>query len=109
MVVASEAAAHDLGLDIMARLIDWQVVGVEPRIMGIGPVPATRQLLERQGLAFGDIDLVELNEAFASQALACLAELPFDQELSIRMAAPSPWGIQSVAPPRGFSSPCCMG
>ena len=79
MVVASEAAAHDSGLDIMARLIDWQVVGVEPRIMGIGPVPATRQLLERQGLALGDIDLVELNEAFASQALACLAELPFDQ------------------------------
>jgi acetyl-CoA acetyltransferase len=65
----------------MARLIDWQVVGVEPRIMGIGPVPATKQLLERQGLAFDDIDLVELNEAFASQALACLAELPFDQAI----------------------------
>jgi len=81
LVVASEEAARELGLEIMARLIDWQVVGVEPRIMGIGPVPATKQLLERQGLAFDDIDLVELNEAFASQALACLAELPFDQAI----------------------------
>ena len=81
MVVASEEAARELGLEIMARLVDWQVVGVEPRIMGIGPVPATRQLLERRGLSFDDIDLVELNEAFASQVLACLAELPFDQEI----------------------------
>jgi acetyl-CoA acetyltransferase family protein len=81
LVVASAAAAREIGLEIMARLIDWQVVGVEPRIMGIGPVPATRQLLERRGLTFDDIDLVELNEAFASQALACLAELPFDQEI----------------------------
>lgn len=81
LMVASEAAARELGLEIMARLIDWQVVGVEPRIMGIGPVPATRQLLERRGLSYDDIDLVELNEAFASQALACLAKLPFDQEI----------------------------
>lgn len=81
LVVASEAAARELGLDIMARLVDYQVVGVEPRIMGIGPVPATRQLLERQQRSFDEIDLVELNEAFASQALACLAELPFDQEI----------------------------
>lgn len=81
MVVASESAARDLGLEVMARLIDWQVVGVEPRIMGIGPVPATQQLLERQGLSYDDIDLVELNEAFASQVLACLAEMPFDQEI----------------------------
>jgi len=81
LIVASEEAARELGLEIMARLVDWQVVGVEPRIMGIGPVPATQQLLERQGLSFDQIDLVELNEAFASQALACLAELPFDQEI----------------------------
>jgi len=81
LMVASEVAARELGLEIMARLIDWQVVGVEPRIMGIGPVPATRKLLERRGLSCDDLDLVELNEAFASQALACLAELPFDQEI----------------------------
>jgi acetyl-CoA C-acetyltransferase len=81
LVVASEEAAGELGLEIMARLVDYQVVGVEPRIMGIGPVPATTQLLERRGLSFADIDLVELNEAFASQALACLAKLPFDPEI----------------------------
>ncbi len=81
MVVTSQAVAGDLGLEVVARLVDWQVVGVEPRIMGIGPVPATRRLLERLNLAFEDIDLVELNEAFASQVLACLAELPFDSEI----------------------------
>ncbi len=80
VLVASESAAERLGLAPFAYLLDWEVVGVEPRIMGIGPVPATRQLLARRGLDFGDIDLVELNEAFASQALACLRELPFDRE-----------------------------
>ncbi|HLF57264.1 MAG TPA: thiolase family protein [Thermoanaerobaculia bacterium] len=78
MIVASEAAARRLGLEPAAWLLDWEVVGVDPRIMGIGPVPATRRLLERNRLAFGDIDAVELNEAFASQVLACLRELPFD-------------------------------
>ncbi len=78
MLVASEAAAERLGLVPAGYLIDWEVVGVEPRIMGIGPVPATRRLLARQGLDYAAIDEVELNEAFASQALACLRELPFD-------------------------------
>jgi acetyl-CoA C-acetyltransferase len=80
LLVASESAARELGLVAMARLVDWQVVGVEPRIMGIGPVPAVRQLLARQGLRTGDIDQVELNEAFASQVLACLRDLDFDPE-----------------------------
>ena len=61
-----------------AYLLDWEVVGVDPRIMGIGPVPATRALLARNALDFSAIEAVELNEAFASQALACLAQLPFD-------------------------------
>jgi len=78
MLVASEAAAERVGLVPAGYLVDWEVVGVEPRIMGIGPVPATRQLLARQGLDYAAIDEVELNEAFASQALACLRELPFD-------------------------------
>ncbi len=81
VVVASAAAADRLGLEVVARLIDWQVVGVDPRIMGIGPVPATRQLLERRQLDYDDIDLVELNEAFATQVLACLGELPFDPKI----------------------------
>ena len=80
LIVASEKAAVDHGLVPLARLIDWEVVGVEPRIMGIGPVPAVRNLLARQELEIDAIDEVELNEAFASQALACLQELPFASE-----------------------------
>ncbi|MGD2115458.1 MAG: thiolase family protein [Acidobacteriota bacterium] len=75
VLVASEEAAEELGLPVAARLVDWEVVGVDPRIMGIGPVPAVRRLLERTGLAAGDVDAVELNEAFATQVLACLDEL----------------------------------
>jgi acetyl-CoA C-acetyltransferase len=80
IVVASEAAAERLNLPVMARLVDWEVVGVDPRIMGIGPVPACRRLLARTGLTGDDIDQIELNEAFASQVLACLKDLPFDPE-----------------------------
>ena len=80
MLVMTAERAEALGLTVAARLIDWEVVGVDPRLMGIGPVPATQRLLERTGLAYDDIDLVELNEAFACQVLACLAELPFDPE-----------------------------
>jgi acetyl-CoA C-acetyltransferase len=79
LVVASEAAAERLGLTPAGYLLDWEVVGVDPRIMGIGPVPAVRKLLARQGVAFDAIDQVELNEAFASQVLACLADLPFER------------------------------
>ncbi len=80
LLVASEAAAQRHGLTAAGYLLDWEVVGVDPRIMGIGPVPATRNLLERNGLGYADIEAVELNEAFASQAVACLAQLPFDPE-----------------------------
>jgi len=80
LLVASEASARRHGLQPLGRLLDWQVVGVDPRIMGIGPVPAVQELLQRQGITCDDIDLVELNEAFASQVLACLAELPFDAD-----------------------------
>ncbi len=78
LIVASETAAREHGLEIAAYLRDWEVVGVDPRIMGIGPVPATQPLLERNGLDYSEVDQVELNEAFACQVLACLAELPFD-------------------------------
>jgi acetyl-CoA acetyltransferase family protein len=80
LVVASRRAARALELPVVARLVGWQVVGVEPRIMGIGPVPAVRGLLGRNGVGYGDVDAVELNEAFASQVLACLKDLPFDRE-----------------------------
>jgi acetyl-CoA C-acetyltransferase len=78
IVVASRAAARELGLPIVARLVGWEVVGVDPRIMGIGPVPAVRRLLEKTGVDAGAIDAVELNEAFACQVLACNRELGFD-------------------------------
>lgn len=77
IVVASRRAASELGLPVVARLVGWEVVGVEPRIMGIGPVPAVRRLLAKTGLDIKDIDEVELNEAFACQVLACLKDLDF--------------------------------
>ncbi|MDA8019198.1 MAG: thiolase family protein [Thermoanaerobaculia bacterium] len=80
LLVATEAAAERHDLPVVGRLVDWQVVGVEPRIMGIGPVPATQALLERNGLDFSEIDQVELNEAFACQVVACMRDLPFDEE-----------------------------
>ncbi|MEO8274729.1 MAG: thiolase family protein [Thermoanaerobaculia bacterium] len=79
-LVASSAAVDRLGLTPAGYLLDWEVVGVDPRIMGIGPVPATKNLMQRNGLDFSDIEAVELNEAFASQAVACLRELPFAPE-----------------------------
>ncbi|RCG32945.1 3-oxoadipyl-CoA thiolase [Sphaerisporangium album] len=75
LLIASEAAVERHGLRPLARVAGAAVAGVEPRYMGIGPVPATRRLLGRLGLGVGDLDLVELNEAFAAQALAVLREL----------------------------------
>ncbi len=80
LVVASRRAASELGLPVVARLVGWEVVGVEPRIMGIGPVPAVKRLLGKTGLDTGAIDEVELNEAFACQVLACLKDLDFPHE-----------------------------
>jgi 3-oxoadipyl-CoA thiolase len=75
MIVASEAAIREHGLRPRARVLGMAAAGVPPRIMGIGPVPSTRKLMERLGLKIGDFDVIELNEAFASQALACLRQL----------------------------------
>ena len=78
LLVASRDAARDLGLTPLARVGASAVAGVEPDCMGIGPVPAVRKALERADLGVGDIDLVELNEAFAAQALPCIRELGLD-------------------------------
>jgi 3-oxoadipyl-CoA thiolase len=75
LLLMSEEKAEELGLNPMARWVGSAVAGVNPRTMGYGPIPAARKLLERTGLTVGDIDLVELNEAFAIQALACIKEL----------------------------------
>jgi len=71
-IVTHPARARELGLTPLARLVSWAVAGVPPRTMGIGPLPATARALERAGLTLGELDLIELNEAFAAQALAVL-------------------------------------
>ena len=75
LVIASEAAARRFGLTPRARIVAGATAGVEPRVMGIGPVPATRKVLERAGLDIKQLDVIELNEAFASQSLAVLRQL----------------------------------
>src|SRR5207237_10024531 len=75
LVIASEERARELGVDPLGTFVGSAVAGVDPRVMGIGPVPAVGKLLGRVGVATSDIDLVELNEAFASQSLAVLREL----------------------------------
>lgn len=80
VLVTSRAAARELGLEPMARLGASAVAGVDPSRMGIGPVPATHKALERAGLTVADLDLVELNEAFAAQSLPCIRELGLDPE-----------------------------
>jgi len=80
LVIASEAKAQELGVEPLGRFAGSAVAGVDPRVMGIGPVPAVRKLLERTGVGIDEIDLVELNEAFASQSLAVVRELGIDEE-----------------------------
>ncbi|HEX6662193.1 MAG TPA: thiolase family protein [Gaiellaceae bacterium] len=80
LVIASEEKAEQLGIEPLGRFVAGAVAGVDPRVMGIGPVPAVRKLLERTSLEVGDIDLVELNEAFASQSLVVIRELGLDDE-----------------------------
>jgi 3-oxoadipyl-CoA thiolase len=75
MIVASAEAVKHHGLTPRARVLGMASAGVPPRVMGIGPVPSTRKLMERLGLKIGDFDLIEINEAFAAQALACLRQL----------------------------------
>ena len=75
LIIASEAAARKHGLTPVARILGLAAAGVPPRIMGIGPEPASRKLLDRLGLTIADMDVVELNEAFAAQSLAVLRQL----------------------------------
>jgi acetyl-CoA acetyltransferase family protein len=81
LLITSREFADEHGFDVMAEIGDHNVAGVDPTIMGVGPVPAVRQLSERTGRDIDDYDLVELNEAFASQALYCQDELGFDDDI----------------------------
>ncbi len=78
VLLTSQRAAKEMGLKPMARVVASAVAGVNPDCMGVGPIPATRKALERAGLTIDDIDLIELNEAFAAQSLACIRELKLD-------------------------------
>jgi acetyl-CoA C-acetyltransferase len=80
MVVMSESRAKAEGREPLARIIGMSWAGVPPEIMGIGPVPATKKVLERTGLSLADVDLIEINEAFAAQVIACERELKFDRD-----------------------------
>jgi acetyl-CoA C-acetyltransferase len=78
VLLASREEVSARGLKPLAKISGWTTTGVDPRIMGIGPVPAVKKLLDRTGLALDDFDLVEINEAFAPQVLAVLKDLPID-------------------------------
>jgi len=79
-VIVEADLARQLGLRPLARVVSTAVAGVDPSVMGLGPIPATRKALARAGLTVNDLDLVELNEAFASQSIACIRELGLDSE-----------------------------
>jgi 3-oxoadipyl-CoA thiolase len=80
LVIASEERARELGAEPLGAFVGSAVAGVDPRVMGIGPIPAVRKLLERTGVGIDELDLVELNEAFASQSLVVIRELGLDEE-----------------------------
>src|SRR5439155_1293109 len=80
LVIASEEKARELGVEPLGSFLGSAVAGVDPRVMGIGPIPAVRKLLARTGVEVSQIDLVELNEAFASQSLVVVRELGLDPE-----------------------------
>jgi 3-oxoadipyl-CoA thiolase len=81
LIVASEEKAQELGIEPLGAFVASAVAGVDPRVMGIGPVPAVRKLFERVGITKDDVDLVELNEAFAAQSIPVIRELGFDREI----------------------------
>ncbi|MBN8879789.1 MAG: acetyl-CoA C-acyltransferase [Sphingobacteriales bacterium] len=80
MLLASEAAVKKYGLEPMAKIVAMSSAGVDPAIMGIGPVPATQKVMQRSGLKTSQLGLIELNEAFASQSIACIRELGLDEK-----------------------------
>jgi acetyl-CoA C-acetyltransferase len=102
MIVASRKAGDTAGAEPLARVVASGVAGVPPRIMGIGPVEASKKALARAGLGLSDIDVIEINEAFAAQVLSCLRglELPFDDS-RVNMNG----GAIAVGHPLGASGP----
>jgi hypothetical protein len=108
IVVMSASKANERGLDTFGTVESHASVGVEPKIMGIGPVPAVRKALARAGLELGDIDLFELNEAFAAQSLAVLRELDIEPERINPNGGRSPSATRSERAVAASSSPSSM-
>jgi acetyl-CoA acetyltransferase family protein len=79
-VLMSESRARAEGREPLARIVGMSWAGVDPKIMGLGPVPATKKVLEQTGLSLADMDAIEINEAFAAQVIACERELKFDRD-----------------------------
>jgi 3-oxoadipyl-CoA thiolase len=97
-LVVEAGTARRLGLKPMARVVSTAVAGVDPAVMGLGPIPATRKALDRAGISVADLDLVELNEAFASQSIVCMRELGLDPE-TVNVNG----GAIAICPPLGMS------
>ena len=100
MLLASEEAVKNYNLQPLARVVSMGVAGVDPAIMGLGPVPASQKALYRAGLTVDDMDLIELNEAFASQSIACIHDLGLDlQKINVNggsIALGHPLGCSGV-------------
>src|SRR2546421_9346651 len=126
LVIGSEGTAEQLGKRPLARVVATGAAGVDPAFMGVAPVPATRRALERAGLSIDDIDLVEVNEAFAAQVLPCMRQLGIPHEkLNVnggavaighppgasgaRLVGPPPWGLRGRGPRHGLGTPCLRG
>ena len=101
LLLSTETGLERHGLVPMARLVASAAAGVHPDYMGIGPVPASRKALDRAGLGADDLDLVEVNEAFASQAVASIRALGLDPAGSTSTGERSPWVIRSEPPEPG--------
>jgi acetyl-CoA C-acetyltransferase len=103
IVLMDEDKASQLGAPVRARILSWGISGCDPEIMGIGPVPAVRRAMEKAGRSLDEVGVVELNEAFAAQALAVIRDLDLDPARSTPTAARSPSATRS--PPPAPSSP----
>jgi acetyl-CoA C-acetyltransferase len=95
VLVMSEEKARDRGLKPRARIVASSIAAIRPEIMGLGPIPAVRAVLKQAGLTIDDIDVVEINEAFAAQVIPCRDELASIPRSSTSTAARSPWVIRS--------------
>ena len=106
VLVMSEEMVKELNIEPIARLVSFAAVGVEPRIMGIGPVKAIPKALKQANLVLKDIELIELNEAFASQSLAVIRELDLNPDIVNVNGAPLLWGTRWVVQVQNYQYSC---